>query len=178
MDSRNYTLVIAAKTLFRDEEGFVITIELILIATIVGIGSIVGLTTLRNAINSELADVSAAIESLELGGNGNNGNGNNGNGATTETVTTPTAASAFRPRQQMRLKGRRLFCSGGFRPPSTTVAGSHRYDTHRLVKKLSVIRRFDGLSNKLQFGQWPNQRFTLYSTTCVHANIFYTALPL
>lgn len=80
MDSRNYTLVIAAKTLFRDEEGFVITIELILIATIVGIGSIVGLTTLRNAINSELADVSAAIESLELGGNGNNGNGNNGNG--------------------------------------------------------------------------------------------------
>jgi len=44
---------------------FVITIELILIATIVGIGSIVGLTTLRNAINSELADVSDAIEGLE-----------------------------------------------------------------------------------------------------------------
>ena len=50
-----------------DEEGFVITIELILIATIVGIGSIVGLTTLRNAINSELADVSDAIESMEWG---------------------------------------------------------------------------------------------------------------
>ena len=67
MDSRNYTLVAAARTLLWDEEGFVITIELILIATIVGIGSIVGLTTLRNAINSELADVSDAIESMEWG---------------------------------------------------------------------------------------------------------------
>lgn len=66
MDSRNFPLA-KAHALLRDEEGFVITIELILIATIVGIGSIVGLTTLRNAINSELADVSDAIESMEWG---------------------------------------------------------------------------------------------------------------
>ena len=67
MDSRNRPLATMAKTLLRDEEGFVVTIELILIATIVGIGSIVGLTTLRNAINSELADVSDAIESMDWG---------------------------------------------------------------------------------------------------------------
>lgn len=66
MDSRNFPMAVA-NALLRDEEGFVITIELILIATIVGIGSIVGLTTLRNAINSELADVSDAIESMEWG---------------------------------------------------------------------------------------------------------------
>jgi len=66
MDSRNFTLA-AAQRFLRDDEGFIITIELILIATIVGIGSIVGLTTLRNAINSELADVSDAIESMEWG---------------------------------------------------------------------------------------------------------------
>ena len=71
MDSQNCTLsgalASAARTCWRDEEGFVITIELILIATIVGIGSIVGLTTLRNAINSELADVSDAIQAMEWG---------------------------------------------------------------------------------------------------------------
>ena len=66
MDSQNCCLD-AARAFLSDEEGFVITIELILIATIVGIGSIVGLTTLRNAINSELADVSDAIEALEWG---------------------------------------------------------------------------------------------------------------
>lgn len=66
MNSRSYFLD-AASALLSDEEGFVITIELILIATIVGIGSIVGLSTLRNAINSELADVSDAIEALEWG---------------------------------------------------------------------------------------------------------------
>lgn len=67
MDSRNFPFAIAKK-LWRDEEGFIVTIELILIATIVGVGSIVGLTTLRNAINSELADVSEAIESIDYGG--------------------------------------------------------------------------------------------------------------
>lgn len=67
MDSQNCSLANVTQALLADEEGFVITIELILIATIVGIGSIVGLTTLRNAINSELADVSDAIESMEWG---------------------------------------------------------------------------------------------------------------
>lgn len=67
MDSEKYALLSAARNFWRNEEGFVITIELILIATIVGIGSIVGLTTLRNAINSELADVSDAIQAMEWG---------------------------------------------------------------------------------------------------------------
>ena len=68
MDSQNCpSLMTLAQSCWRDEEGFVITIELILIATIVGIGSIVGLTTLRNAINSELADVADAIQAMEFG---------------------------------------------------------------------------------------------------------------
>lgn len=70
MDSQNCSfksVVSRALTCWRDEEGFIITIELILIATIVGVGSIVGLTTLRNAINRELADVSDAIQAMEWG---------------------------------------------------------------------------------------------------------------
>lgn len=67
MDSKEYSLFSVVRNFWYDQEGFVITIELILIATIVGIGSIVGLTTLRNAINSELADVSQAIQAMEFG---------------------------------------------------------------------------------------------------------------
>ena len=67
MDSKEYSRLSAARSFWHDQEGFIITIEIILIATIVGIGSIVGLTTLRNAINSELADVSEAIQAMEFG---------------------------------------------------------------------------------------------------------------
>lgn len=51
--------------LWSDDGGFIITLELILVATIVGIGSIVGLTCLRSAINSKLADVADEIEDSE-----------------------------------------------------------------------------------------------------------------
>ena len=51
--------------LWSDDSGFIITLELILVATIVGIGSIVGLTCLRNAINSKLADVADNIANSE-----------------------------------------------------------------------------------------------------------------
>jgi len=51
----------AIRNLWKDEEGFVISAELVLIATILVIGMIAGLTSLRDAALTELADVGAAI---------------------------------------------------------------------------------------------------------------------
>ena len=44
--------------------GFVVTSELLLIVTILVIGLIVGMVTLRNAVNTELEDVAEAIGDL------------------------------------------------------------------------------------------------------------------
>jgi len=49
------------KDLLSDEAGFVVSSELVLIATILVIGVITGLGTLRSGVIQELADVSAAI---------------------------------------------------------------------------------------------------------------------
>lgn len=48
-------------TLWRDDAGFVVSSELILIATISVIGLIAGLATVRDQVVSELADVANAI---------------------------------------------------------------------------------------------------------------------
>lgn len=53
------------KQLLSDEAGFVVSTELVLISTIVIIGMITGLTTLRDGVVQELSDVSAAIGSVE-----------------------------------------------------------------------------------------------------------------
>jgi|GEM_PF-1496616 len=50
--------------LLSEETGFIISVELILIATIAVLGLIVCLTTVRNAIVSELSDVSGALQDL------------------------------------------------------------------------------------------------------------------
>jgi hypothetical protein len=50
--------------LWNDEAGFVISAELVLVATILVIGLIVGMTSLRNQIVQELVDVGQAIGSL------------------------------------------------------------------------------------------------------------------
>ncbi len=50
--------------LWNDEAGFVISTELVLIATILVIGLIVGMVSLRNQIVQELVDVGQAIGSL------------------------------------------------------------------------------------------------------------------
>ena len=52
------------RRLWTDEAGFVISTELVLVATILVIGMIVGLTELRNQVVEELVDVSQAIGSL------------------------------------------------------------------------------------------------------------------
>ncbi len=50
--------------LWKDEAGFVVSTELVLIATILVIGMVVGLATVRNAVVQELGDVALAIGSV------------------------------------------------------------------------------------------------------------------
>lgn len=47
-----------------DEAGFVVSSELVLIATMLVLGLLVGLNTLRNSITSELDDVADAIGNI------------------------------------------------------------------------------------------------------------------
>ena len=51
-------------TLWKDERGFVLSAEMILIATIACIGLIVGMVTYRDAIVQELGDTGAAINAM------------------------------------------------------------------------------------------------------------------
>ncbi len=53
-----------AQKLWNDDAGFIISIELILIATIAVIGLIAGLTAVRDGVVSELSDVAGAIQDL------------------------------------------------------------------------------------------------------------------
>ena len=50
--------------LWADEAGFVVSMELVLVATILVIGMVVGLVTVRDAVVQELADVAGAIASV------------------------------------------------------------------------------------------------------------------
>ncbi|QDU40392.1 hypothetical protein Mal4_47480 [Maioricimonas rarisocia] len=52
------------KALFNDEAGFVVSAELTLVATILVIGLIVGLSEIQHAMVTELNDVADAIGSL------------------------------------------------------------------------------------------------------------------
>ena len=65
--------------LLNDENGFLVSAELVLIATIAVLGLIVGLSEVSFAINNELEDVAAAFGSLnqsyEQSGSWSNGKG-------------------------------------------------------------------------------------------------------
>ncbi len=50
---------------WQDEAGFVISTELIFVATIVVIGMVTGLTTVRDQVSLELADVADAVSELD-----------------------------------------------------------------------------------------------------------------
>jgi hypothetical protein len=52
------------KSLFNDENGFVVSAELILIATIAVLGLVVGLAEVRQAVSEELEDVASAIGAM------------------------------------------------------------------------------------------------------------------
>lgn len=51
-------------TLLHDENGFLVSAELILISTILVMGLVVGLTEVSFAVNNELEDVASAIGSV------------------------------------------------------------------------------------------------------------------
>ena len=50
--------------LWNDDAGFIVSIELILIATIAIIGLITGMTAVRDAVVSEMSDVAGAVQDL------------------------------------------------------------------------------------------------------------------
>lgn len=52
------------KQLIHDEAGFIVSAELVLIATILVIGLVVGLSEVQHAVNAELNDVGDAIGQL------------------------------------------------------------------------------------------------------------------
>ncbi len=52
------------KRLWNDESGAIISIELVLVATIAVIGLVVGLATLRDAVTNELGDVAGAVDDV------------------------------------------------------------------------------------------------------------------
>jgi hypothetical protein len=53
-----------AMRLWQDDAGFVVSTELVLIATIIVLGGLVGQATLRDAVISELADTAEAINEI------------------------------------------------------------------------------------------------------------------
>ena len=52
------------RTLWRDEAGFVLSAELILIATVVTLSMVVGLAEVSNAVNNEMDDMAGAVEGM------------------------------------------------------------------------------------------------------------------
>jgi Flp pilus assembly pilin Flp len=52
------------KSLWNDQQGFIVSIELVLISTILVVGLITGMTALRDAVVSELSDVAGAVQDL------------------------------------------------------------------------------------------------------------------
>ena len=51
-------------SLLHDECGFIVSAELVLVATILVIGVVVGLSEIQHAVNAELNDVADAVGSL------------------------------------------------------------------------------------------------------------------
>ena len=70
-------------TLYRDEAGFIVSAELVLIATILVIGLVVGLSAVSAGVNTELQDVGSAFGSV------NQGYSFSGNSSNSQTSLTP-----------------------------------------------------------------------------------------
>jgi Flp pilus assembly pilin Flp len=51
----------------QDETGFIVSIELILLATVVVLGILTGIAAVRDAVVSELSDVAGAMQDLHQG---------------------------------------------------------------------------------------------------------------
>lgn len=53
-----------SQKLWNDDAGFIVSVELVLIATIAVIGLIAGLTSVRDGVVSELSDVAGSVQDL------------------------------------------------------------------------------------------------------------------
>lgn len=64
------------KNLWTDKKGFIVSSELILVSTMVGLAMVVGLSEVSSAVNSELSDVAQGFSNCnnwcDNGGWGNN----------------------------------------------------------------------------------------------------------
>lgn len=56
--------MLVLKKLWSDQDGFVVSTELVLLATVVVIGLIVGMATVRDAATAELSDVAGAVSDV------------------------------------------------------------------------------------------------------------------
>ena len=55
------------KTLFRDEAGFILSAELILIGTVVTLAMVVGLAELAGSVTNEMNDMAGAVDGMNQG---------------------------------------------------------------------------------------------------------------
>jgi hypothetical protein len=69
-------LVALARAFWKDERGFIVSAELVLVSTITVLSMIVGLTSISQAVNNELLDVANAFNAVNQG-NGFNQRGRN-----------------------------------------------------------------------------------------------------
>lgn len=74
------------KSIWTDDAGFIVSIELILIATIMVIGLITGFAAVRDAVVSELSDVGGAIQDLNQSYSFNGVTGHSGSTAGSDFV--------------------------------------------------------------------------------------------
>lgn len=74
-------MTVLLNQIWSDDAGFIVSIELILIATIMVIGLITGFTAVRDAVVCELSDVGGAIQDLNQSYTFNGVTGHSGNTA-------------------------------------------------------------------------------------------------
>jgi len=67
-EKRFSNLIYHLRRLFDDDTGYIFSLDLMLLGTILVIGSLVGHTAVRDALNSELADLSNAVSALSMNG--------------------------------------------------------------------------------------------------------------
>lgn len=53
------------KSLYKDESGSIVSTELVLVASLLVVGGIAGLTSVRNAVDNEISDFSSALSNFD-----------------------------------------------------------------------------------------------------------------
>ncbi len=64
---KNQTFQSGQPDLWKDERGATLTIELILMATVIGLGAVVALAAFRDSVSQEFGDASAGLASIDHG---------------------------------------------------------------------------------------------------------------